>query len=170
MNMKKIDKWIEKIILFFLNPICKVLHKELENEWVIICKQFVKFGIVGLSNTGLSYLIYTIVLLLLRQFSILKEVDYFVAQFVGFFISVLWSFWWNNKFVFTERTEEQYSVIKALAKTYLSYGFSGLFLSSLLLYVWVDLCKISEFIAPIINLIVTVPLNFILNKFWALKK
>jgi len=60
--------------------------------------------------------------------------------------------------------------IPALAKTYLSYAFSGLFLSSLLLYVWVDLCKISEFIAPLINLLVTVPLNFVLNKFWALKK
>jgi len=168
--MKKIDKWIEKIILFFLQPLCNFMHKEVKNEWVVTGKQFIKFGIVGLSNTGLSYFIYTVVLLLFKQFSILPGVDYFIAQFVGFLISVLWSFWWNNKFVFTEQADEQYSVIKALAKTYLSYAFSGLFLSSLLLYVWVDLCKISEFIAPLINLLVTVPLNFVLNKFWALKK
>ena len=168
--MKKVDKWIETIILFFMQPICNLLHKEMKSEWVVTGKQFVKFGIVGLSNTGLSYLIYTVVLLLLKRFSLLQGVDYFVAQFMGFVISVLWSFWWNNKFVFTENSGEQYSVVKALIKTYMSYAFSGLILSSLLLYVWVDLCKISEFIAPLINLIVTVPLNFVMNKFWALKK
>ena len=166
--MEKIDKCIEKIILFFMQPFCNMLHKEVKNEWLVTGKQFIKFGIVGLSNTGLSYLIYTVVLLVLKRFSLLQEVDYFVAQFFGFVISVLWSFWWNNKFVFTEQPDEQYCVVKALVKTYLSYGFSGLLLSSILLYIWVDLCKVSEFLAPLINLVITVPLNFVLNKFWAL--
>ncbi len=158
------------MILLVMQPLCAVVHKELKPEWLVTIKQFVKFGIVGLSNTGLSYLIYAVVLMILKKLSLLSDIDYFVSQFAGFFISVLWSFWWNNKFVFTEHTDGKYSVLKALIKTYLSYAFSGLVVSSILLYVWVDICKISEFIAPLINLLVTVPMNFVLNKFWALKR
>lgn len=35
---------------------------------------------------------------------------------------------------------------------------------------WVQICYVSEWIAPIINLLVSVPLNFLINKFWAFKK
>jgi putative flippase GtrA len=58
---------------------------------------------------------------------------------------------------------------QALAKTYVSYSFTGLFLNSILLILWVKVLGISEYIAPIINLLVSVPLNFIINKFWAFK-
>ena len=57
-----------------------------------------------------------------------------------------------------------------MIKTYISYSFTGLFLSSILLVLWVQVLGISEFIAPIINLLISVPLNFIINKFWAFKK
>ena len=60
--------------------------------------------------------------------------------------------------------------MKALVKTFISYSFTGLFLSSVLLVLWVQVMHISEFVAPIINLLVTVPLNFIINKLWAFKK
>jgi putative flippase GtrA len=33
----------------------------------------------------------------------------------------------------------------------------------------VNYLNISEFIAPILNLIITIPLNFLLNKFWAFR-
>ncbi|MEG2931919.1 MAG: GtrA family protein [Ruthenibacterium sp.] len=29
---------------------------------------------------------------------------------------------------------------------------------------------VSEWIAPVINLVITIPLNFILNKFWTFKQ
>lgn len=59
---------------------------------------------------------------------------------------------------------------KTLLKTYVSYSVTGLFLNSILLVLWVNIFSISEFIAPIINLLVSVPLNYIINKLWALKK
>ena len=72
--------------------------------------------------------------------------------------------------MFTLQEGEERSAVKALVKTFISYSFTGLFLSSVLLVLWVQVMHISEFVAPIINLLVTVPLNFIINKLWAFKK
>ena len=131
--------------------------------------QFIKFGIVGVSNTLISYLLYVAVLLLLKQANILQNINYLVAQFVAFVLSVLWSFYWNNRMVFVLEENQTRNIWKALLKTYISYSFTGIFLNSALLVLWVQIFHISEFIAPIINLLVSVPLNFIINKFWAFR-
>lgn len=48
--------------------------------------------------------------------------------------------------------------------------FTGLFLNTVLSVLWVQILGISKMIAPIVNLLISVPLNFIMNKFWAFKK
>lgn len=145
-----------------------ILKKYIKNVDVIM--QFIKFGIVGLSNTLISYFLYSGGLLLLQRFKLFDQADYLIAQIVAFIVSVAWSFYWNNKYVFTMEQGKKRSIWKALLKTYISYSFTGLFLSSALLILWVQIFHISEFIAPIINLIITVPLNFVINKFWAFKQ
>ena len=132
--------------------------------------QFVKFGIVGLSNTVVSYVIYIASLMLFQKLDVLKNSDYLVAQIIAFVLSVLWSFYWNNKYVFTEQESEKRNMLQALVKTYISYAFTGLFLNSILALLWVELLHMSKLIAPIINLLVSVPINFFMNKFWAFKK
>lgn len=102
--------------------------------------------------------------------SILINNGYLVAQVIAFILSVLWSFYWNNKIVFSLQEGEERSVFKTLIRTFISYSFTGLFLNSILLIFWVKVLHISEFIAPVINLLVSVPLNFVINKFWAFKK
>lgn len=62
---------------------------------------------------------------------------------------------------------EERSVFGTLAKTYVSYSFTGLFLNSVLMVLWVQVFHISKFLGPIINLLLSVPLNFLINKFWA---
>ncbi len=128
--------------------------------------QFIRFGIVGVSNTIVSVLIYDAALFLFRQLGVFSEYDYFVAQVVMFMLSILWSFYWNNKFVFTDQGRHT-SIWSKLIKTYITYSFSGILLSSILLYVWVELLDISPFIAPIINSIINVPVNFFINKYWS---
>ncbi len=152
-----------------LKNLLKLVHKELTDDIFDMAMQFVKFGIVGLSNTIISYVIYVGGLIFLQYFGIFPKVDYLVAQIVAFILSVLWSFYWNNKMVFVLEKGKERSLWKALVKTYISYSFTGLFLNSILLVFWVQICNISEFIAPIINLLVSVPLNFVINKFWAFK-
>ena len=131
--------------------------------------QFVKFGIVGLSNTLLGYLIYVAALKVLRFLHLFPEADLFLAQLVMFLLSVLWSFYWNNKMVFRAEEGEKRNWLQALLKTYASYAFTNLFLSEVLLAFWVKVLGISEYAAPLINLLITVPLNFVLQKYWAFK-
>ena len=131
--------------------------------------QFIKFCIVGLSNTVISYSIYVVMLLLFQKGNLLPEIDYLVAQYVAFLLSVLWSFYWNRKYVFDAKNRE-IPLLRSLLKTYASYAFTGIFLNSILSVVWVRYFDLPKMIVPIINLLVSVPLNFLLNKFWAFKK
>lgn len=169
MEENKLWAIMEKIAYIVLSKIFQIFKRELSDEIFDNIMQFVKFGIVGVSNTVISYLLYVTSLLAFRNFGVFAEVDYFVAQIVSFVLSVLWSFYWNNKMVFVIKEGEKRSILKSLLKTYVSYSFTGLFLNSILLLLWVDMLHISEFIAPIINLLVSVPLNFFINKFWAFK-
>lgn len=131
--------------------------------------QFLKFGLVGASNTLIGYLIYVVTLKLLRVLDLWPTIDIYIAQFIMFVLSVAWSFYWNNKFVFKKEEERERNIIAALIKTYISYAFTSLILSELLLVIWVKYLGINEYIAPIISLFITVPLNFLIQKLWAFK-
>jgi len=125
-----------------------------------ILTQFIKFGIVGASNTAISYVTYALLVKI--------SVSYFWANLVAFIVSVFNAFCWNNKYVFKPNENER-NVWKVLGKTYLAYAFTGLLLNSLLLYFWIDIVQISKYLAPIISLVLTIPLNFMISKFWAFK-
>lgn len=137
---------------------------------LILMKQFIKFGLVGISNTVVSYVLYALILLVFELTHARFSFDYLAAQIVSFALSVLWSFYWNNRFVFTLQEGENRSLGKSLLKTYLVYSITGVFLSSILLVFWIQIVGISEYLAPLLNLVVTVPLNFLLNKHWAFAK
>ena len=123
--------------------------------------QFIKFGIVGLSNTLISYLVYVGL--------VYFGLYYVFANIVGFVVSVLNSFYWNNKYVFKTNEDSRRCWWRALIKTFMSYAFSGLVLSNVLLVVWVDLLHIPVYLAPLISLIITIPLNYLMNRYWAFK-
>jgi putative flippase GtrA len=123
--------------------------------------QFIKFGIVGLSNTIIAYAIYSLM--------IYFGLHYIVASVIAFFISVLNSFFWNNKYVFKKQQDQKRNILYSLLKTFLSYAFTGLVIQNLLLFVFIDIIHISKYIAPLFGLTVTVPLNFVLNKLWAFR-
>ena len=154
--------FIERIAKKIVYSILGIIGISIKDEQWHTFMQFVKFGIVGLSNTFISYAVYVI--------AVLCGANYFVGNLLGFVISVLNSFYWNNKYVFKKEAGRKRSWIKTLIKTFISYGATGLVLSSALLYIWIDLLGIPELVAPIINLLITIPLNFVLNKVWAFKQ
>ena len=122
--------------------------------------QFFKFGMVGVSNTLISYIVYVI--------GINLGLHYLVASVLGFVISVINAFYWNNRYVFKDK-EGKRSLWRAFVKTFLSYAGTGLILNNLLLIVEVDLLQWPEWIGPLVNLVITIPLNFLLNKLWAFR-
>lgn len=124
-------------------------------------KQFIKFGLVGVSNTAISLAVYYIFLMIDRDL-------YLAGNVVGWVVSVANAFFWNNKYVFTSESSGWKVGIKKLGKTYFSYGATFV-LSTALLYLEVDILHWSASISPLINLLITIPLNFLLNKFWAFR-
>lgn len=126
-------------------------------------RQFLKFGVVGAVNTVLSYLI--------------TNASYYglhlheqICNLISFLITVLVSYLLNSRFVFQQQEGGGQPWYKALAKVYASYALTELVLMGILLFIQERLLGIPHFIATFLNLCVTVPLNFILNKFWAYRK
>ena len=150
------------IIEFFSNLLLKILlFFRIPKSHALKFVQFVQFCVVGLSNTLISYLIYAAFVLL--------GWNYILGSIVGFVVSVTNSFYWNNKYVFKQENGKHRSILASYVKTFLSYAATGLVLANILLVIWVELLHLSELLGPIVSLLVTIPLNFILNKLWAFR-
>ena len=165
---KTIYGFIEKIYMFFVELLFKIIKKDLTDKKRQTFKEFLQFGLVGVSNTIISYLLYVVTLLLVSKSGV--KFDYIIANIVSWLLSVLWSFYWNNKFVFKKEEGEKRNIWAALFKTYVSYGFTGLILNNILSVLWVSVLHISKMLAPIINLVIIIPINFFMNKLWAFGK
>lgn len=155
--------------------------------------QFLKFCIVGLSNTLICEGIYVVLLFF--------GVHYLAANIIGNLISILNAYYWSNKYVFKASEGEERVWWKTLIKTYTTYGFS-MVLSAGLLVFWLEIVGLSQYMGPVlrllertgisallagmglvleakllseilaaaINLIITIPLNYVINKYWAYRK
>ena len=118
--------------------------------------QFIKFGFVGLSNTVVAWTVYYFLLWL-------NDDLYMVGSIAGTIVGIR-----NDRFVFKGGENDLGSKLKRLMKTYVSYGGTFL-LSTVLLWVEVEFIGVSKAAAPVINLIITTPLNFLINKFWTFR-
>ncbi len=148
--------------------------------------QFIKFALVGVSNTLISEIVYAIL--------VFFKMHYLPASFIGFMLSVLNAYYWSNKYVFTENPEEEKRVWwKVLLKTYVAY-FWGYLVNAALLVLWIEIVRIGvwtrpfaewflshgyesldeqflgNLLAAFINLLITVPMNFLINKYWAYRQ
>lgn len=153
---KKLWKWIENITYFF---VYRIFHINLsEPQWASFL-QFIKFGLVGVLNNLICYTVYLALVIL--------GMHYVPANVTGFTVSVFNSYYWNNKYVFAAENKRIWW--KTFVKTYLSYAGTGIILSNTLLLFWIEVCHIPKLIGPVLNLLFTLPINFLVNKFWAYK-
>ena len=120
--------------------------------------QFIKFGLVGASNAVVSIAVYSVL--------IFVGCHYIVANVFAFLLSVLNSFFWNDRFVFKKNEGEKRNPFLALVKTYVSYGLTGILLQSLFLFLFIEKMAINKYGAQILCIVINLPLNFILNKFF----
>ena len=119
-----------------------------------MAKQFVGFGIVGIFNNLICLAVYYLVIYFNASW-------YLFGNVLGFLVSTLNAYIMNSKFVFKAKKFDKLN----LGKTYCAYLIS-LGISTLLLYVLVNKLQVDARLAPIFSLMVTVPFNFILNRFW----
>ncbi len=151
--------------------------------------QFIKFCLVGVSNTLISYGIDMLCFYILFAFCEFESLIFLLAKMgvtasnkiikvvfssaLAFFVSVINSYLLNNRFVFKSGNSTLKQHLKSFFKTLLSYGITGLVISPLIKS-WLTGFTVVNFkipysLASFGTLLVTVPINFILNKFWAFK-
>lgn len=131
----------------------------IRKEWLI---QFINFSIVGFLNTIISIGTYYVCIYLFHM-------HYQLANFLGFLVSVTNAYFWNSRCVFKAKTERRADMMSMYAKTLLCYG-GTYFLGVGLLWIWVEILHIREGIAPLLNLLITIPTNYLLQKMWVYRK
>ncbi len=124
-------------------------------------KQFIRFGIVGVINTSLDFVIYAF---LTRLFLFFDE-HYLIANLISFSIATVNSYIFNKYWTFKDNSKQhkiQYT------KFYL-VSLCGLILTQTILYILVEL-GLYDLLAKAIAVGVVLFWNFFVNKFWTFKK
>lgn len=123
------------------------------NEFISL----IKFGIVGVSNTLVNWII----------FFILNHIGvyYITANVIAYLIATANSYFWNSKWVFKFKKEES---LKAPLR-FILLNLIGLVLNSTILYLLVDLLHFSRMISLIIATGIVMIVNYFINKIWVFK-
>lgn len=131
--------------------------------------QFIKFALVGVSNTAISYgiemLCYYVIF---RSIQVGEHTKIIVTTALAFVISVTNSYFWNNRYVFASGKKSAKEHIITYIKTFICYGITGLIISPALKLILSGV-GVYYWLSALVSLIVTIPLNFIMNKLWAFK-
>jgi len=119
--------------------------------------QFIKFGIVGVSNTLLTAII---IWFLLKEF----HCSDYLSNFTGYIIGLLNSFIWNRKWTFESKTKLSVTAFKFIVTFVISYLFQ---LGNL--YLLLHFTLIDPYYCQILSIVVYTLINFILNKYYTFK-
>lgn len=119
--------------------------------------QFVKFGIVGVSNTTISLAVYT---LLLKGFG----VWYLAASAIGFTCGAVNGFLVNRRWTFRGHVGDALTPVR----WFVVQG-CGLALNEGLLYLYVDRLGVDKLLAQPLSLAVVTVLTFFANRAWTFR-
>jgi putative flippase GtrA len=119
--------------------------------------QFVKFGIVGVSNTVLAFAVYTV---LLKGFG----VWYLAASALGFAVGATNGFLLNRRWTFREHVGDALTPVRwAVVQT------CGLGVNEALLYLFVHDAHIDALLAQLFATSVVTVTTFIVNRAWTFR-
>ncbi len=134
-----------------------------------LLRQFIRFGLVGVSNTAISYGIEMLCYYVLFANAPWDEnVKIALTSVLAFLVSVTNSYYWNNRFVFAQGKKTKKEHLVSWLKTAACYALTGLLLSPAI-KMWLSGLGVPYWAASLGSLAVTIPLNFLLNKYWAFR-
>jgi putative flippase GtrA len=119
--------------------------------------QFIKFGIVGISNTLLTFIVYTI---LLKGFG----VWYLAASAIGFIVGATNGFLLNRRWTFREHVGDALTPVRwGIVQT------SGLAINEALLFVFVNEAHLDKLLAQACATVFVTVTTFIANRSWTFR-
>lgn len=116
--------------------------------------QFVKFGIVGVSNTLIAFAVYT---LLLKVFG----VWYVAASGIGFAIGAVNGFLWNRAWTFRGHVGDALTPVR-----WFVVQSCGLLLDLGLVYLFVDGAGLGKLIGQAVTTVIVTLITFFVNRAW----
>jgi putative flippase GtrA len=119
--------------------------------------QFVKFGVVGVSNTLIFFLVYT---LLLKVFG----VWYVAASGVGFAVGAINGFLWNRAWTFKGHVGDAFTPVR-----WFVVQTSGLLLNLGLVYLFVDGAGLDELVGQAVTIVIVTVVTFLANRAWTFR-
>lgn len=120
-------------------------------------RQFIKFSIVGFSNTTISVLAYYILIKL--------GLNYTLSNILAYGIGMLNSYIFNKKWVF-----EAKNTTKTMGLRFVVLSICSLATSSFLLYLFISVIYLNKVLAQLIVTVTILIISFIGNKIWTFRK
>jgi putative flippase GtrA len=119
--------------------------------------QFMKFGVVGVSNTLLTFLIFTV---LLKVFG----VWYLAASAIGFAAGAVNGFLLNRRWTFRGHVGDSLTPVR-----WTVVQGCGLALNEGLLYLWVDGVSLDELVGQALATAIVTVITFLVNRAWTFR-
>lgn len=119
--------------------------------------QFVKFGVVGVSNTLIFFAVYT---LLLKVFG----VWYVAASGIGFAVGAVNGFLWNRAWTFRGHVGDALTPVR-----WFVVQSSGLLINLGLVYLFVDGVGLGELLGQAVTIAIVTVVTFLANRAWTFK-
>ena len=129
------------------------------NIFIQFYKQFrelILYGIIGVFCASLDFISYTVLCLFLQ---------YLVANIISVHIGIFCSFLLNRQYNFKIKDKTFYRF-----RLFYLVGVTGLVVSEILIYFFVDICGLNHLVSKIITVFVSAMLQFTLNKYITFKK
>lgn len=120
--------------------------------------KFVKFGLVGVLNTLINWIIFALLNFI--------GVYYIVANVIAYVIATANSYIWNSKWVFEYNGKNK----KETTAKFVILNLIGLGLNTGILYLLVDMVGFNKLIALVITTGIVMIINYIVNKLWVFKE
>lgn len=121
--------------------------------------QFIKFSVVGVSNTILDFGVYYV-------FTRKVGLHYLPSNVISFTTAATWSYIINRNWTFRDTT----SRVHTQYLKFLIVSVIGLGLTSLLLYFFVGHLHLHDLVGKALAVIIVLVWNFTLNRLWTFRK
>ena len=132
---------------------CMKLYKKYE--------EIINYLIVGVLTTLVSIVAYFI-------FAKIFGINYLISNVISWIISVAFAYVTNKLFVFKDKEKDKKQVLIQVYQ-FVKYRLLSLIIDVFLMYVFVELIKLDDMIAKVINQVIVIVLNYVFSKLFVFK-
>lgn len=116
--------------------------------------KFIKFGLVGVLNTLINWIIFALLNFV--------GVYYIIANIIAYAVATVNSYIWNSKWVFKYNGKDK----KETTVRFVILNLLGLALNTAILYFLVDMLLFNKLAGLVITTAIVMVINYLLNKIW----